>query len=1107
MDSMSTPSSALTRYRPLILSITGFAAVYGIYLVYTTTRPSAGAPLHRSGAVHRRPRHARLRSAQQAAAALINREPSLDPTTTYGHFEFPNRNGDRTFMDLRADRLPNLDFFLAEAHSPDAAQLWVDQAQSIYLDRFFAVVLGPAEIAATQDGTRVDRDRMRIWLSSHGIADANIDRSLARFDIAFAQLAHPRLQGEGVAEGMTTANLDNIYGRRGNSVPATEVGMHQRQRETEGQNLKQLLYYIAEEQSKQEGYIHRGVSCNACDTRPLRGTRWRCANCPDFDLCNDCHSVGMHSKTHIFYEIKIPAPFVHPRQAMPVAYPGKPHLMPRSLPAEVCKRLVGETTYEKAEVEGLYDQFTCIASHRWPADPNKLGAAIDRLSFETALFPVTSLNPPRPNLIYDRIFALYDSNADGLVGFEEFIQALACLHNRSKDPNQKLRKVFDGYDVDVDGYVSRKDFLRIFRAFYAIQKELVRDLLLAQQEELTVEGAMETINSSMPLSSAFTGIQIPARSQEAPRGKAPDRFGDMRSAKDPVLDSADDIIDRTRILANSWEAREGFPFDPYTGEPRTQRPWEIQIGDGASREHREVHFAHGGRPIEEARESAIRDRWRRRRFYTDEEEGAQLGSVVSARRSGSDFDIPDPEGDEMTANSLPSPAIRHSLEGSQPASPRSRSSSKVRFQDDVDFDTRSNASTSSRPLNERYGGYEIPQAEKDYGKEILYQVVEDGMNELLDPLFKQKEDLAMQVYATRFERRKWKAEIATYREKSQAWDEFTKSASRAASQDPLLATADAVQRDTITASTEDSKTSDVLDDVSQLVSNHGPGEAISQIEQRISSQSLEELLRTNGHPVTSLPNSNANPDAAATVGLSSGSDRLGHCASTQASQDRDGPASTNSPVSPSTSGPAAEPLATFQIPERWNARYDPTMPQFRPNSEDEPRPLEYDPTQVVQGPAAPFRSSRRRRFVAPDSEYLISLEPEHSSEPSGGDQDGEVVALPPRLEQSPNEATRGSDRDIIERFSSVVLGWNNAVVREKTSVEDKREAKTQSADSPPPGSRLNFLAALDDASREMDVRGGPGRLSFAEFEQCMEHGRKEGLQLAFVEEWLTLGGF
>ena len=220
----------------------------------------------------------------------------------------------------------------------------------------------------------------------------------------------------------------------------------------------------------------------------------------------------------------------------------------------------------------------------------------------------------------------------------------------------------------------------------------------------------------MPLSSAFTGIQIPSRSQDAPDGKAPDQFGDIRSAENPVLESGNDTTNRTRILANSWEAREGFPFDPDTGEPRTQRPWDIQIGDGTSREHREVHFAHGGRPIEEAREDAIRDRWRRRRFYTDEEEGAQLANGTSEHRRGSSGTFPDVETDDSIVVNLPSPALRQTPEGSQPASPRSRSSSKVRFQDDVDFDTRSNASTSSRPFNERYGGYEIPQAEKDYGR-------------------------------------------------------------------------------------------------------------------------------------------------------------------------------------------------------------------------------------------------------------------------------------------------------------------------------------------------------------------------------------------------------
>jgi hypothetical protein len=607
----------------------------------------------------------------------------------------------------------------------------------------------------------------------------------------------------------------------------------------------------------------------------------------------------------------------------------------------------------------------------------------------------------------------------------------------------------------------------------------------------------------MPLSSAFTGIQIPSRSQDAPEGKAPDQFGDIRSAENPVQESGNDTINRTRILANSWEAREGFPFDPDTGEPRTQRPWDIQIGDGTTREHREVHFAHGGRPIEEARDDIIRDRWRRRRFYTDEEEGAQLANGASEHIPRSDSTTRDSQGDNSIAVNLHSPALRQTPEGSQPASPRSRSSSKVRFQDDVDFDTRSSASTSSRPFNERYGGYEIPQAEKDYGREILYQVVEDGMNELLDPLFKEKEDLAMQVYTTKFERRKWKAEIAIFKERRKAWDDFTK----AAAQDPLLATAEAVQRDNIPNSPE-SKT--VLDEVSQLVANHGPGEAISQIEQRINSQSLEELLRVNGHPVTPSPAERASSNSAATaVGLSPESERMDSLPLIQSPQGRVDSAAASSPESSRTSAGAAEPLSAFETPERWNVRYDPTMPQFRPNSEVEPRPLEYDPTQVVRGPATPYRRFgwRRHATLRPSSEDAESLELYHENELNNVEEDRELVALPPRQEQAANGATQGSDRDIIERFTSVVLGWHNAVVQEKNVNDKKNEEETRGSDSPPPDTRLRVLASLDDANREMDIRGGPGRLNFTEFEKFINGGRKEGRQLAFVEEWLDLGSF
>ena len=51
------------------------------------------------------------------------------------------------------------------------------------------------------------------------------------------------------------------------------------------QDFTLLLYYIAQETAKNEGYIHRGITCNSCSAENIRGIRYHCANCADYDLC------------------------------------------------------------------------------------------------------------------------------------------------------------------------------------------------------------------------------------------------------------------------------------------------------------------------------------------------------------------------------------------------------------------------------------------------------------------------------------------------------------------------------------------------------------------------------------------------------------------------------------------------------------------------------------------------------------------------------------------------------------------------------------------------------------------------------------------------------
>ncbi|GMF05154.1 unnamed protein product [[Candida] boidinii] len=48
--------------------------------------------------------------------------------------------------------------------------------------------------------------------------------------------------------------------------------------------------------------IHRGISCDGCNTFPIIGNRFKCSDCVDYDLCSDCESkgteTGLHKCTH-----------------------------------------------------------------------------------------------------------------------------------------------------------------------------------------------------------------------------------------------------------------------------------------------------------------------------------------------------------------------------------------------------------------------------------------------------------------------------------------------------------------------------------------------------------------------------------------------------------------------------------------------------------------------------------------------------------------------------------------------------------------------------------------------------------------------------------------
>ena len=74
----------------------------------------------------------------------------------------------------------------------------------------------------------------------------------------------------------------------------------------DGRNLLNLLYSIACDQAVQEGFVHRGITCNVCGRTPLRGTRYKCASCVDFDVCANCEPTCNHNPIHVFLRINVP---------------------------------------------------------------------------------------------------------------------------------------------------------------------------------------------------------------------------------------------------------------------------------------------------------------------------------------------------------------------------------------------------------------------------------------------------------------------------------------------------------------------------------------------------------------------------------------------------------------------------------------------------------------------------------------------------------------------------------------------------------------------------------------------------------------------------------
>ncbi|KAJ3301882.1 hypothetical protein HDV03_000249 [Kappamyces sp. JEL0829] len=255
----------------------------------------------------------------------------------------------------------------------------------------------------------------------------------------------------------------------------------------ESENLLGLILAIAEEQTMSDTIIHRSVTCNHCEISPVRGWRYKCANCVDYDLCSSCEALDVHFKTHTFIKIRIPIPpQANPKSMIfPPFYPGIPWTDTITFDTS---RLESETHFDSMEIMGFYDQFKSLST------VNSEEGGITKDTFEKCLGTLKK----ESHLIVDRVFSFFDKDGDGIISFENMVRGLSVLCKGTME--ERIRYAFHGYDINGDGFISRDELRRMFKSYFLLSMDLVRGVVKVMEE-----GMLDSFDdeAEKPVSAAF----------------------------------------------------------------------------------------------------------------------------------------------------------------------------------------------------------------------------------------------------------------------------------------------------------------------------------------------------------------------------------------------------------------------------------------------------------------------------------------------------------------------------------------------------------------------------------------------------------------------------